>query len=142
MPNELSTVSETAKASKDATTIRHVPASRSKSGSSGDMKFRRFDGHFQLHDGQATTSDLHFDGDAEILVRGRTGLLAGDYDHEAWVLKGEERLPPSMRRLASTPRVAAAWLTLRELIGGDATSRSRIVLRMHGPWNDPVVTVE
>jgi uncharacterized protein YhdP len=47
-----------------------------------------------------------------------------------------------MRRLASTPRVAAAWLTLRELIGGDATSRSRIVLRLRGPWNDPVVTVE
>jgi hypothetical protein len=108
----------------------------------GDMKFRRFDGHFQLHDGQATTTDLHFDGDAEILVRGRMGLLAGDYDHEAWVLKGEERLPPSMRRLASTPRVAAAWLTLRELIGGEATSRSRIVLRMHGSWSDPVVTVE
>jgi uncharacterized protein YhdP len=109
---------------------------------SGDLKFRRFDGHFQLHDGQATTSDLHFDGDVEILVRGRTGLLSGDYDHEAWVLKGEERLPQSVRRLASTPRVAAAWLTLRELIGGDSTSRSRIVLRMRGPWNEPVVTVE
>jgi len=108
----------------------------------GDLKFRRFDGHFQLHDGQATTSDLHFDGDAEILVRGRTGLLAGDYDHEAWVLRGEERLPASMRRLASTPRVAAAWLTLRELIGGDATSRSRIVLRLRGSSSEPVVTVE
>jgi uncharacterized protein YhdP len=108
----------------------------------GDMKFRRLAAHFQLQGGQATTSDLHFDGDAEILVRGRTDLLAGDYDHEAWVLRGEERLPASMRRLASTPRVAAAWLTLRELIGGDATSRSRIVLRLRGPWNDPVVTVE
>jgi len=109
---------------------------------SGDVKFRRLDGHFQLKDGQATTSDLHFDGDVEILVRGRTGLLAGDYDHEAWVLRGEERLPQSMRRLASTPRVAAAWLTLRELIGGDSASRSRIVLHMRGPWNEPVVTVE
>jgi uncharacterized protein YhdP len=109
---------------------------------SGEVKFRRFDGHFQLNDGQATTSDLHFDGDVEILVRGRTGLIAGDYDHEAWVLRGEERLPQSMRRLASAPRVAAAWLTLRELIGGDSTSRSRIVLRLHGPWNEPVVTVE
>jgi uncharacterized protein YhdP len=108
----------------------------------GELKFRRLDGHFQLHDGQASTSDLHFDGDAEILVRGRTGLLTGDYDHEAWVLRGEERLPASMRRLASTPRVAAAWLTLRELIGGDAASRSRIVLRLRGPWNEPTVTVE
>lgn len=126
---------------------RHAIATPVSSGpdagsEAGDMKFRRLDGHFQLHDGQATTSDLHFDGDAEILVRGRVGLVAGDYDHEAWILRGEDRLPPSMRRLASTPRVAAAWLALRELIGGDVTSRSRIVLRLRGPWNEPVVTVE
>jgi uncharacterized protein YhdP len=111
-------------------------------GEPGEMEFSRLDGHFQLHDGQATTSDLHLDGDVEILVRGRTGLLARDYDHEAWVLRGEERLPQSIRRLASTPRVAAAWLTLRELIGGDSTGRSRIVLRLRGPWDEPVVTVE
>lgn len=119
-----------------------VSAASDAGSESGDLKFRRLDGHFQLRDGQATTSDLHFDGDVEILVRGRMGLLAGDYDHEAWVLKGEERLPQSMRRLASTPRVAAAWLSLRELIGGDSASRSRIVLHMRGPWNEPVVTVE
>ena len=119
-----------------------VPTAPDVAAESGELKFKHLDAHFQLHDGQATTSDLHFDGDAEILVRGRTGLLAGDYDHEAWVLRGEERLPHSMRRLASTPRVAAAWLTLRELIGGDATSRSRIVLRLRGPWDEPVVTVE
>jgi hypothetical protein len=101
-------------------------------GEPGELKFRRLEAHFQLHDGQATTSDLHLDGDAEILVRGRMGLLAGDYDHEAWVLRGEERLPLSLRRLASVPRVAAAWMTLRELIGGDPTTRSRIVLRLRG----------
>lgn len=118
------------------------PASAAADSEPDEMKFTRLDGHFQLRDGQATTSDLHLDGDVEILVRGRTGLLAGDYDHEAWVLRGEERLPQSIRRLASTPRVAAAWLTLRELIGGDPTSRSRIVLRLRGPWDEPVVTVE
>jgi uncharacterized protein YhdP len=109
---------------------------------SGELKFKRLDAHFELHDGQATTSDLHFDGDAEILVRGRTDLLARDYDHEAWVLRGEERLPASLRRLASAPRVAAAWLTLRELIGGDSSDRSRIVLRLRGSWDEPVITVE
>ena len=124
---------------------RHTAASgvaMADGAATGELKFKRLEAHFQLREGQATTSDLHFDGDAEILVRGRTGLLTRDYDLEAWVLKGEERLPASMRRLASAPRVAAAWLTLRELIGGDATSRSRIVLRLRGPWNEPVVTVE
>jgi uncharacterized protein YhdP len=109
---------------------------------SGELRFKRLEANFQLRDGQATTSDLHFDGDAEILVRGRIGLLAHDYDHEAWVLRGEERIPASMRRLASAPRVAAAWLTLRELLGGEDAGRSRIVLRLRGSWDEPVVSVE
>jgi uncharacterized protein YhdP len=126
---------------------RHPAASAATAGAApapapDELRFTRLDAHFQLRDGQATTSDLHFDGDAEILVRGRVGLLARDYDHEAWVLRGEERIPASMRRLASTPRVAAAWLTLRELLGGEAAGRSRIVLRLRGPWNEPVVSVE
>jgi uncharacterized protein YhdP len=108
----------------------------------GDLKFTRLEARFQLRDGQATTSDLHFDGDAEILIRGRTGLLTHDYDHEAWVLRGEERIPASVRRLPSAPRVAAAWLSLRDLIGGDATKRSRIVLRLRGSWSEPTVTAE
>jgi uncharacterized protein YhdP len=136
VPALLNGISRHPAATMAATTAAYGPAAP------GELKFKRLDAHFQLRDGQAMTSDLHFDGDAEILVRGRIGLLSGDYDHEAWVLRGEERLPVSMRRLASAPRVAAAWLTLRELLGGDPTSRSRIVLRLRGSWNEPVVTVE
>jgi uncharacterized protein YhdP len=108
----------------------------------GELRFKRLAAEFQLRDGQAFTSDLHFDGDAEILVRGRTGLLAHDYDHEAWVLRGEERIPASLRRLVATPRVAAAWMTLRELIRGDAADRSRVVLHLRGSWSEPVVSVD
>src|SRR5256884_5269799 len=84
-------------------------------GMSPGLSFSSLTADFVLHDGQATTSDLHFDGDAEILVRGRTGLLAQDYDEQAWILRGEERLPAAVRRLGPTPRVAAAWLSLREV---------------------------
>jgi uncharacterized protein YhdP len=108
----------------------------------GELRFKRLDAEFELRDGQAYTSDLHFDGDAEILMRGRTGLLAHDYDHEAWVLRGEERIPASLRRLAATPRVAAAWMALRELIGGETANRSHLVLHLRGSWSEPVVTVE
>jgi uncharacterized protein YhdP len=75
-------------------------------------------------------------------MRGRTGLLTHEYDYEAWVLRGEERIPASLRRLAATPRVAAAWMALRELIGGDDVDRSHVVLHLRGSWNEPVVTVE
>jgi len=108
----------------------------------GELRFRRLDAQFQVRDGEAVTSDLHFDGDAEIIVRGRTGLLAQDYDHEAWVLRGEERIPAAVRRLAATPRVAAAWLTLRDLIRGDGGNPSRIVLHLRGSWDEPVVSVD
>src|SRR5207302_917197 len=47
------------------------------------LGFSRLTAEFELRDGQATV-DLHFDGDAEILVRGRTGLLAHDHDEQAW----------------------------------------------------------
>ena len=108
----------------------------------GDLHFRTLTADFALADGQASTSNLHLDGDAEILMRGRTGLLAHDYDHEAWVLRGEERIPSSLRRLASAPRVAAAWLALRQLLGDDESQRSRVVLHLQGSWEHPSVMVD
>jgi uncharacterized protein YhdP len=108
----------------------------------GPLQFKQLEAGFELHDGQAFTSDLHFDGDAEILMRGRTGLTARDYDHEAWVLRGEERIPASLRRLGATPRVAAAWMGLRDLVRGESEDRSRLVLHLRGSWSDPVVTAD
>ncbi|HEU4627800.1 MAG TPA: AsmA-like C-terminal region-containing protein [Steroidobacteraceae bacterium] len=109
-----------------------------------ELRFKRLAAEFELRGGQAITSDLHFDGDAEILMRGRTDLLAHDYDYEAWVLRGEERIPASLRRLAATPRVAAAWMALRELLGrgGDDAEHSHVTLHLRGSWNEPAVSVE
>ncbi|MBV8806865.1 MAG: hypothetical protein JO042_17530, partial [Sinobacteraceae bacterium] len=95
---------------------------------------------FEVLNGQANTANLHFDGDAEILMRGRTGLVSRDYDQQVWVLRGEERLPAAVRRFGATPRVAAAWLSLRDLFaGGGAQDHSRAVLRLQGTWDDPIV---
>jgi uncharacterized protein YhdP len=105
-----------------------------------ELHFSRLEADFELHDGQATTSNLHFDGDAEILMRGRVGLVSRDYDQQVWVLRGEERLPAAVRRFGATPRVAAAWLSLRDLFAGSgAQDRSQAVLRLQGSWDDPMV---
>jgi uncharacterized protein YhdP len=110
---------------------------------SRDLNFARLEADFDVQDGQASTSNLHFDGDAEILMRGRTGLVARDYDQQVWVLRGEERLPEAVRRFG-TPRVAAAWLSLRDLFTGTggADDHSRAVLRLQGSWDDPMVVAE
>jgi len=105
------------------------------------LRFARLTADFELQDGQARTRDLHFDGDAEILVRGRVGLATSDYDEQAWILRGEERLPAAVRRLGPTPKVAAVWLSLRELFTGAVADRSRGALRLRGTWDDPIVTL-
>jgi uncharacterized protein YhdP len=105
-----------------------------------ELHFARLEADFELRDGQATTSNLHFDGDAEILMRGRVGIVSRDYDQQVWVLRGEERLPAAVRRFGATPRVAAAWLSLRDLFAGSGEQdRSQAVLRLQGSWDDPMV---
>ncbi len=108
-----------------------------------ELHFDHLEADFELADGQATTSNLHFDGDAEILMRGRIGIVSRDYDQQVWLLRGEERLPAAVRRFGATPRVAAAWLSLRDLFGGiGSEDRSRAVLRLQGTWDDPMVVTE
>jgi uncharacterized protein YhdP len=103
------------------------------------LRFARVTADYDLRDGNAETRDLHFDGDAEILLRGRVGLAAEDYDQQAWILRGEDRLPSAVRRLGPTPKVAAVWLSLRELFTG-AGSRQHDPLHLRGRWDDPIVT--
>jgi uncharacterized protein YhdP len=103
------------------------------------LRFSELSADYLVRDGEAVTPGLHFDGDAEILVRGRVGLSSGDYDQQAWILRGEDRLPAAVRQLGPGPRVAALWLSLRELFGADASVPARTALRLRGPWSDPIV---
>jgi uncharacterized protein YhdP len=104
------------------------------------LRFAQLTADYEVHDGQAVTPGLHFDGDAEILVRGRVGLSSGDYDEQAWILHGEDRLPAAVRRLGPSPRVAALWLSLRELLGAESAAQAHTALHLRGPWSDPIVT--
>jgi uncharacterized protein YhdP len=109
-------------------------------GERGGLDFSSLTADYTVHEGEATTSNLHFDGDAEILVRGRAGLIRRDYDAQAWILRGEERLPSAVRRLAPGPKVAAVWLSLRELVTGSAAARTHTALRLRGSWDEPRVS--
>jgi uncharacterized protein YhdP len=119
----------------DSSKAANLPVSEAQG-----LRFSRLEGDFELSGGQAATSNLHFDGDAEILMRGRTGLVARDYDQQVWILRGEGRLPAAVRRLGPTPRVAAAWLSLRDFFAGAGREDgSRAPLHLQGSWDDPIV---
>lgn len=102
------------------------------------LPFQRLSADFELEQGTARTVNMHFDGEAEILVRGRIGLSDEDYEGAAVILRGEDRLPQAMRRLAPTPRVAALWLSLRDWLAG--RDRALPTLYLRGHWQDPIVT--
>jgi len=102
------------------------------------LPFARLSGDFTLAGGEARTANLHLDGDTEILLHGRVGLAAHDYDAAVWVLRGEERLPAAVRALPPAARMAALWMSLRELFGG--AGRAPAAWRLRGTWDDPMVT--
>ncbi|HTW38208.1 MAG TPA: AsmA-like C-terminal region-containing protein [Steroidobacteraceae bacterium] len=104
------------------------------------LDFSRLSADYSVRDGSATTSDLHFDGAAEILLDGRIGLTTRDYDCTAWILQGGARLPQALRSFVSAPRVAAAWLALRDLISGAGDSGAE--LRLRGSWDEPQVRID
>jgi uncharacterized protein YhdP len=104
------------------------------------LRFVSLSADYALRDGQAETTNLDFDGDAQIMMRGRVGIAARDYDTQAWILKGEERLPAAVRHLAPAGGMAAVWLSLRELLGGSGADRGGGALRLQGTWDEPVVT--
>jgi uncharacterized protein YhdP len=103
------------------------------------LAFSRLSAEYELHDGNAFTSNLQLDGDAEILMSGRIGLIAQDYDLNAQILRGEERLPAPVRRFATVPRVAALWMAVRDLLSVPGPSDSRAVLHLGGTWDAPAV---
>jgi hypothetical protein len=73
-------------------------------------------------------------------MTGSSGLTTGDYDYRAWILRGEERLPSAVRRLAAAPHLAAAWLALRDFVTGPTDGPSRAELHLGGTWDAPVVS--
>jgi uncharacterized protein YhdP len=107
---------------------------------SHELKFARVDAEFDVRDGNAYTSDLHFDGDAEILMSGRIGLVDEDYDYGALILRGENRLPAAVRRFGAAPKLASAWMALRELVGESDADPSSLKLRLQGTWQAPAIT--
>jgi uncharacterized protein YhdP len=116
-----------------------VPDASTSAGATPQLKFAELEADFELNDGSATTSNLHFDGDAEIIMRGRIRFAQRDYDYTAWVLRGEERLPAAMRRFGASPRVAAAWMALRDFLSGPETDNSRAIVHLGGTWEAPSV---
>jgi uncharacterized protein YhdP len=102
------------------------------------MRFHSIAGRFTLETGQAYTDDMLLKSpSADILIVGRTGLASRDYDQTLEVTPRMGGTLPVVGAIAGGPAGAAAGLVVQGLFRIDEASR--IVYRVTGPWDEPVI---
>src|SRR5882762_9601659 len=77
-------------------------------------------------------------GGRSFCAAGRAGADRG-HEFRAEVLTPDGGLR-AVRRFGPTPKVAAVWLSLRELFTGSDADRSHAALSLRGTWDEPIVT--
>ncbi|MET0986166.1 MAG: YhdP family protein [Steroidobacteraceae bacterium] len=104
------------------------------------LTFDTIHGDFDLHDGNAYTSNLIVSGPStEIGLAGRTGLEAHDYDQTAVVTGKLGASLPVAGALAGGPAVAAAVLLFSQIFKEPLKGVTRGYYRITGSWEDPLV---
>jgi uncharacterized protein YhdP len=105
------------------------------------LSFNSISGRFVLAEGNAWTDDLKIESPAaDVLVTGRTGLRAKDYDQYMEVTPHAGATLPIMGAIAAGPVGAAAGLVMQGILNkpiGKAVERRYHVT---GPWEKPEIT--
>ncbi len=104
------------------------------------LGFNSITGTFRLADGDAWTDDLQIESPAaDILVTGRTGLRAKDYDQQMLVTPHAGTTLPIVGAIAAGPIGAAAGLVMQGILNkplGKAVTRHYSVT---GSWDKPQI---
>lgn len=101
-------------------------------------RFDRITGDFIFDDGHAHTDNLLMRGPAaNIVVVGRTGLVARDYDQTAVIAADLGRTLPVAGTVVGGPAVGAALFLLSEVLR--KPFQTQITYRITGPWENPQV---
>jgi uncharacterized protein (TIGR02099 family) len=101
-------------------------------------RFDRITGDFHFEGGSAYTENLLMQGPAaDMVVVGRTGLVARDYDQTAVIAADLGRAFPVAGTVVAGPAVGAALFLLSEVLR--KPFQTQITYRMTGSWDDPVI---
>lgn len=107
------------------------------------MGFDRISGVFDFRHGQAYTDDLAIDAPAaQILIQGRVGLKARDYDQQVTVTPHFGGALPVAGALAGGPAVGAAVFVAERILQKGIEHVTRYRYRLTGSWDAPVLTAQ
>lgn len=105
------------------------------------LQFTKIEGDLKIADGNAYTEDMLLESlPANILVSGRTGLVARDFDQLVMVVPNVSDTVSVAGALAWGPQVAAALVVLQKIFKSDIDAATMTRYTVTGSWEKPVIT--
>jgi uncharacterized protein (TIGR02099 family) len=102
------------------------------------LEFDSITGNFTLENGNASTNNLILTSPAtQVLISGRTGLAAQDYDQLVTVIPRVSSALPLVGALAVNPTVGVVLAVTQQLLGNQVDRVIQNQYRLTGSWQDP-----
>ena len=105
------------------------------------LNFDRIVGVYEILDGNAYSDDVSIAGPAaNILVTGRTGIVARDFDHYLTVVPNVSGTLPLTSGFLFGPQVGAVVYFFKKLFGSGIDESSQRIYHLTGTWDKPITT--
>lgn len=105
------------------------------------INFDRIIGNYELFDGSAYSDNVNFIGPAaNILITGRTGIVARDFDQYLTVVPNVSGALPLTSGFVFGPQVGAVVYFFKNLFGSGIDESSKRFYHITGSWDKPVTT--
>ena len=106
------------------------------------MAFDSIKGSFTLNAGDAVTDDLRVEApSAEIMIKGRAGLVARDYDQEMEVVPRMRSALPLVGAVAGGPVGAVVGVLAQDMLRKPLDDIVTARYRVQGSWDKPEVVL-
>ncbi len=104
------------------------------------FNFDRIVGNYNIRDGSAFSDDVSIAGPAAyVLVTGRTGIVARDFDYYVTVVPNVSGTLPLTSGAIFGPQVGAIVYFFKKLFGADIDESSKRIYHLTGSWDKPVI---
>ena len=105
------------------------------------FNFDRIVGVYEILDGNAYSDDVSIAGPAaNILVTGRTGIVARDFDHYLTVVPNVSGSLTVPSTFAFGPQVGVVVYFFKQLFGSGIDESSQRIYHLTGTWDKPITT--
>lgn len=104
------------------------------------LKFDSIKGNITLDKGNALTRNLTMHGPSTMLeFKGRTGLVAHDYDQTITVTPKVSSTLPVVGAIAVNPGVGLALAVVQQVLGKEVDKITQTQYKLSGSWDDPLI---